>query len=60
MKIKKVISKSKDGNRMEVIAEGQGGYLCTLHIHRHSDGWKYHAGRDRKGQPILKLIEEKG
>ena len=41
MKIKKVISKSPDGQRMEVIAENEHGLLRTLHLHRFKSGWRY-------------------
>ena len=33
MKIKKIISKSKDGNQMEVVAI-DGNFLHTLHVHK--------------------------
>ena len=56
MKVKKIISKSKDGNKMEVIAEVYHGNLKTFHIHRHSKKWKFFAGYE-KNQPILKAIE---
>jgi len=58
MKIKKIISKSKDGNRMEVIAGSYHGNLKTHHIHRHQKDWKYLAGYE-KGRMILRTIELK-
>ncbi len=55
MKIKKIISKSKDENRMEVIAEDAHGNLRTLHIQRYSKDWKYCDGH-QDNRPILKSI----
>ena len=41
MKIKKIISKSPNGQRMEVVAENKHGLLQTLHLHRFKSGWRY-------------------
>ena len=56
MKVKEIISKSKDGKKMEVIAEAYPGRLKTLHIQRYSKDWKCCAGYE-KGRIILRLIE---
>jgi len=55
MNLRKIISKSKDGNRMEVIAT-DGNFLHTLHIQKHQKDWKYCAGYE-KGRMILRKIE---
>jgi len=58
MKVKKIISKNKDENRMEVIAEDKNGNLYTKHIRKSPDGrWKYCMNRDRTNQPILGIID---
>jgi len=57
MKVKKIISKSKDGKRMEVIAI-DGNFLHTFHVHKHQKDWKYCAGYE-KGRMILRSIELK-
>ena len=56
MKVKEIISKSKDGNKMEVIAEAYPGRLKTFHIQRYSKDWKCCAGYE-KGRIILRSIE---
>lgn len=56
MKIKKIISKGKAGNRMEVITEYNDGILRTRHIHQDNEGkWRYYAGH-RSGQPIFSTL----
>jgi len=56
MKIKKVISKSRDGSRMEVITEHGKGILRTRHVHKNGNGkWRYCIGYE-KGQPILRKL----
>ena len=57
MKLKKIISKSKDGKRMEVIAEVYKGRLKTVHIQKHQKDWKYCAGYE-KGRMILGSIKD--
>jgi len=52
MKVKKIISKNKNGNRMEVIAE-EGGIQKTLHIHRENNIWRYFAGCNQEGKKIF-------
>lgn len=49
MKLIKIISESKSGNRMEVIAE-EDNIRRTLHIHKENNVWKYFAGcyKDKK------------
>ena len=51
MIIKKIISKSRDGNRMEVIAK-EDKVLKTLHIHKENNIWRYFAGYDKKDTKI--------
>jgi len=42
MEIKKIVSKSKDGNNMEIITQDDIGQLTTRHIRKDSSGnWKY-------------------
>ena len=57
MKLIKIISKSKDGKKMEVIAT-DGNFLDTLHIQKHQKDWKYCAGYE-EGRMILGKIELK-
>lgn len=57
MEIEKIISKSKDGNKMEVTATN-GNFLNTLHIQKYPKEWKYCAGYE-KGRMILKSIKTK-
>ena len=57
MQLRKIISKSKDGEKMEVIAT-EGHFLHTFHIQRYSKDWKYCAGYE-KGRMILGKIELK-
>ena len=45
MRVKKIISKSDDKKRMEVIAE-EGGKLKTLHLKASGKEWMYCAGKD--------------
>ena len=51
MKVIKIISKSKSGNRMEIIAK-EDNIQKTLHIHQENDIWRYFAGLDNKGKEI--------
>ena len=55
MRVKKIISKSKDGKRVEVIAEDDGK-LRTLHLQASGGKWTY-LGFDEKGNRILKPIQ---
>ena len=61
MKIHKIISKSKDDKRMEVVAIGKKGPYRTLHVHRYKKGWQYCAGfklsLGKEKVMILKEIE---
>jgi len=56
MKLEKIISKSKDGNRMEIIARDDFKNPKTLHVHRYSKGWKYCAGY-KNDQPISRQLK---
>jgi len=59
MEIKRVISRSKDGSRMEVVTEHGNGILRMRHVHRGRDGkWRYcvgYADEERK-RPILREL----
>ena len=56
MKLKKIISKSKDGNRMEAITEHGEGILRTRHLHKGGDGkWRYF-DRYEKGRQIFRKL----
>lgn len=55
MIVKQIISKSKDGNRMEVIAK-EDNIQKTLHIHQGNDTWRYFAGCDKKGKQVFLTI----
>jgi len=57
MELRKIISKSKDGEKMEVTAT-DGNFLHTLHIQKHQKDWKYCAGYE-KGRMVLGKIELK-
>ena len=56
MMVKQIISKSKGGNRMEVIAI-EDNILRTLHIHKNNDSliatWRYFAGCLKNGTKIF-------
>jgi len=52
MMVKQIISKSKGGNRMEVIAK-ENNIQKTLHIHQENSIWRYFAGCDEKGKKIF-------
>jgi len=61
MEIKKIISKSKDGSRAEVIIENDNKTLMTKHIHGQSDdSWNYCSGwtfnSDKERVPVLKKL----
>lgn len=55
MKVKQIISKSKNENRMEVIAK-DNSTLQTLHIHRKNNIWKYFVCCDKKGNKVFSII----
>ena len=50
--IKQIISKSKNGNRMEVIAK-EDNIQKTLHIRQENNIWRYFAGCDNKGKKVF-------
>ena len=52
MKLKQIISKSKGGNRMEVIAK-EDNIQKTLHIRQENNIWRYFNGRDNKGKRVF-------
>jgi len=52
MMVKKIISKSKGGNRMEVIAK-EDNIQKTLHIRQENNTWRYFAGCDAKGKKVF-------
>jgi len=56
VRVKKIISKSKDGDRMEVIAEDYHKNLKTLHVQRRSKKWKFCTGY-RKGKLVLGVMQ---
>jgi len=41
MKIHKIISKSKNGLKMEVILKDDDGYCLTKHAHKKNNKWQY-------------------
>ena len=55
MKVTQIISKSKCGNRMEVIAK-EDGTRQTLHIRKEGSLWKYFVGCDKVGRKIFSPI----
>lgn len=55
MEVKQIISKSKEGNRMEVIAKDDST-LQTLHIHRKNNIWRYFVYCDKKGNKVFSVI----
>ena len=55
MKLIKIISKSRDGNQMEVVAKEDKAQK-TLHIRRVNDVWRYLAGKDEKGNKVFEVI----
>lgn len=56
MEVKRVISKSKDGTRREVITELSSGLLRTRHIRQGRDGkWRYYV-EHIKGLPIYRTL----
>ena len=55
MIVKRIISKSRNGNRMEVIAE-ENNIQKTLHIHQENNVWKYFAGLSQEGKKIFSPI----
>lgn len=62
MKIAKVISKSKNGRKMEVIGVDNDGVKRTLHVHKKASEWLYSIGVDArgKGKRTFGIIQEKG
>jgi len=56
MKVRKIISKSKNGNRMEVISE-EGK---TLHIHQRYDIWNYFVGLNEQKVKVYGEIQVGG
>ena len=52
MKVKQIISKSRNGNRMEVIAK-EDEIQKTLHICHVNNVWRYFAGNDNKGKQVF-------
>jgi len=59
MKIKKIISKNKDGDRMEVIAEIYDDVLSTRHIRKGPDGkWYYDINSGLIKPPELRAMED--
>ena len=52
MKVVKVISKSRNGSRMEVIAK-EGSTHQTLHIHKGNEIWRYFVGEDKTGKKVF-------
>lgn len=57
MKLKNIISKSKNNMQMEVIAIDKNGCCHTLHCHLHNSEWKYCAGYDPFKKIILKTLD---
>jgi len=53
MEVKQIISKSKSGNRMEVIAKEPFQIQKTLHIRKENNIWRYFAGCDDKGKKVF-------
>ena len=52
MKVKRIISESRNGNQMEVIAE-EDDIQKTLHIHKENGVWRYFAGCDKEGKKVF-------
>ena len=55
MEVKQIISRSKDGNRMEVIAKDDGT-LQTLHLCREHNAWRCFVGYNKKGSKVFSPI----
>ena len=55
MKVTKIISKSQDRSRMEVIAK-EGDTLKTLHIRQENKIWRYFVGEDKQGKKVFSPI----
>jgi hypothetical protein len=55
MKVKQIISKSRSGNKMEVIGK-EDDTQKTLHIHEENKVWKYFAGCDKTGRKVFSPI----
>jgi len=56
MRVERIISKSRDGNRMEVIGRDADGRR-TLHLHRKNDVWRYSVGYDREDKQVFLPIK---
>ena len=60
MRVKQIISKSRNGNKMEVIASGvdvsKGVIQKTLHIVKENDVWKYFVGLTTDGKKVFAPI----
>lgn len=52
MKVKRIISESKDGNRREVIGKDDSTQR-TLHICREHNVWRYFVGCNREGRKVF-------
>ena len=52
MRLVQVISKSRDGTRMEIIARDSDTQR-TLHLCRKNDIWKYFVGCDREDKKVF-------
>lgn len=55
MRVKQIISKSKGGNRMEVIAK-KGDIQKTLHIRQENSIWRYFDSCDKRGNRVFSII----
>lgn len=58
MKLHKIISKNKDGEKAEAIIQDKDGRLKTAHIKRTKGTWWYHENKTKIGLPIYKSLEE--
>lgn len=56
MKLKQIISKSRNGNRMEVIGKDDDG-LHTLHIRKEHNIWKYVVTKTDRGANLLGVMK---
>ena len=53
--LKRIISKSRSGKRMEVIAK-EGDTQQTLHLRQAGNVWRYFAGKDKNGKKVFAPI----
>lgn len=58
MIVKQIISRSKNGKRMEVIAK-EGDTQQTFHIRQVGKVWRYFAGCDKNGKQVFSPITVK-